>query len=213
MTNQEQDVPETTDKSQQAEMPEVIDSPEEHAEDEMNEKHDAHEKKKKKKGFFGGFKEAEPEKPCRDEELQAEIDEWKDKYLRLFSEFDNFRKRTSRERIDLLKSASADLIIQLIPVIDDFERALKSLDKNNELTAPYHHGMELIYNKFSALLSKQGLKPMVTKDQVFDTDFHEALTNIPAPTEEMKGKVVDEIEKGYLLNEKVIRYAKVVVGN
>jgi molecular chaperone GrpE len=177
------------------------------------EKQDAGEKKKKKKGFFGGHKEEEPSKPCREEELQKEVDEWKDKYLRLFSEFDNFRKRTSRERIELAKTASSDLIVQLLPVIDDFERAMKSLDKSNEATAPYFLGMELIYNKFVSLLSRQGLKAMETKEQVFDTDFHEALTNIPAPTEELKGKVVDEIEKGYLLHEKVVRYAKVVVGS
>lgn len=177
------------------------------------EKHDTADKKKKKKGFFGGHKDEEPAKPCREEELQKEVDEWKDKYLRLFSEFDNFRKRTSRERIELAKTASSDLIVQLLPVIDDFERAMKSLDKTNETTAPYYLGMELIYNKFVSLLSRQGLKAMETKEQIFDTDFHEALTNIPAPTEELKGKVVDEIEKGYLLHEKVVRYAKVVVGS
>jgi len=145
------------------------------------------------------------------EELEASQAELNDKYLRLFSEFDNYRKRTNKEKLDLLKSASEEVILDLLPVIDDFERGIKSMEDNDALQTSVE-GMQLIYNKLMGILSKKGLTPMKSIGQTFDTDFHEALTNIPAPSEDMKGKVVDEIERGYLLNDKVIRFAKVVVG-
>ena len=145
------------------------------------------------------------------EELNANLAEQNDKYLRLFSEFDNYRKRTLKERIDLMKSASQDLIVELLPVVDDFERALKALETTRDAVKA-SEGVQLIYNKYKSILTRKGLEPINAKGQVFDTDFHEAITHIPAPTEDLKGKVIDEIEKGYLLNGKVIRFAKVIIG-
>ncbi len=144
---------------------------------------------------------------------ESQYAELNDKYLRLYSDFDNFRKRTLKEKIESSKYASADIIIKLLPVVDDFERAMKAFDATPDAGQAARDGMVLIYNKFISVLQQQGLAPMRTAGESFDTDFHEAITNIPAPTPELKGKVVDEVEKGYLLNGKVIRYAKVVVGN
>lgn len=145
-------------------------------------------------------------------ELEQKLAETNDKFLRLFSDFDNFRKRTAREKIEMAKTASSDLIIQLIPVIDDFERAIKAMESADEATLPIRQGVELIYNKFWSVLERQGVKPIEAIGKKFDTDYHEALTNIPTPDETMKGKVVDQVEKGYILGDKVIRFAKVVVG-
>ena len=139
--------------------------------------------------------------------------ELNDKYLRLYSDFDNFRKRTLKEKIEQSKFASADIIIKMLPVLDDFERAIKAFDTASIAGQALKDGMVLIYNKFRTILNQQGLEPMRTAGESFDTDFHEAITNFPAPTPEQKGKIVDEVEKGYLLNGKVIRYAKVVVGS
>lgn len=144
-------------------------------------------------------------------DLENKINELNDKYLRLFSDFDNYRKRTNKERLELLKTAAEDTIISLLPVLDDFERALVAMEKNG-ITGIDVDGIKLIYNKLSGILTRKGLEPMSAAGKVFDTDFHEALTIIPAPSEELKGKVIDEIEKGYLLNGKVIRFARVVVG-
>ncbi len=132
-----------------------------------------------------------------------------DKYLRLFSDFDNFRKRTMKERIELSSTASKDLITDLLPVIDDFERAMSSLEAN----IPAHEGINLIYNKIVKTLKQKGLEEIEAQGQAFDTDYHEALTNIPAPSDELKGKVVDVVQKGYTLGGKVIRFARVVVGS
>lgn len=145
------------------------------------------------------------------EELEAKNVEINDKYLRLYSEFDNYRKRTQKERLDLLKNASQDIIIELLPVLDDFDRALQSLptEENNEAIK----GVSLIFNKLFNLLTQKGLEPMDAMGKEFDTDFHEAITNIPSPTPEHKGKVLDVVQKGYLLNGKIIRFAKVVVGS
>lgn len=143
--------------------------------------------------------------------LEEQIAELKDKHLRLFSEFDNFRKRTAKERIELFKTANADLLLDLIPVLDDFDRALKSFTEAKDIES-VKHGIELIYNKFNTTLEKKGLKCMDSQGKDFDTDFHEAITEIPAPSEDLKSKVIDVVEKGYTLNDKVIRYAKVVVG-
>jgi len=147
----------------------------------------------------------------KNDELEASLADLNDKYLRLFSEFDNYRKRTNKEKLDLLKTASEGVIIDLLPVLDDFERGIKAMEDNDALQTSVE-GMQLIYNKLMGILKKKGLTPMKSIGETFDTDFHEALTNIPAPADDMKGKVVDEIEKGYLLNDKVIRFAKVVVG-
>ncbi len=143
--------------------------------------------------------------------MEDKFKELNDKYLRLYSDFDNYRKRTMKEKVDLIASASSGVIKDLLPVIDDFERAIQSNEKSEDIEG-LKEGFTLIYNKMNNILTSKGLKPMNAKGEVFDADIHEAVTNIPAPSEEDKGKVVDEIEKGYYLNEKVIRYAKVVVG-
>jgi molecular chaperone GrpE len=147
-------------------------------------------------------------------ELEAKVSELNDKYLRLYSEFDNYRKRTLKERIELGKNASEEIITALLPVMDDMERAIKASEAvNNKEQHALHEGLLLIYNKLKGILEQKGLEAIKSTGEEFDVDFHDALTNIPAPTEDMNGKVIDEIEKGYRLNGKVIRYAKVVVGN
>jgi molecular chaperone GrpE len=147
-------------------------------------------------------------------EWQAKCDDLNDKYLRLYSEFDNYRKRTQKERIELSKTASEEIILSLLPVLDDIERALVSTLKTGDgIEVVTRDGMELIYLKFKGLLAQKGLEAIASKGESFDVDFHDAITNIPAPSEELKGKVIDEVEKGYKLNGKVIRYSKVVVGN
>jgi len=145
-------------------------------------------------------------------EYEEKCNELNDKYLRLYSEFDNYRKRTSKERLDLLKTASQDIMIELLPVLDDFDRAFVAMSDNNAQEESVK-GVELIFNKLFTILSQKGLEPMEAQGKEFDTDFHEAITNIPAPSEDMKGKVIDVVQKGYLLNGKIIRFAKVVVGN
>lgn len=144
------------------------------------------------------------------EEIQEKYDELNDKYLRLFSEFDNYRKRTAKEKIELSKTAAESIMTDLLPILDDFERALQTME-NKETDANYE-GVMLIYNKFKRTLEQKGLEEIDAKDKVFDTDEHEALTNVPVADEAQKGKVLDVIQKGYKLNGKVIRYARVVVG-
>ena len=144
------------------------------------------------------------------EELKETYDELNDKYLRLFSEFDNYRKRTAKEKIELSKTASESIMVDLLPILDDFERALQTME-NKETDANYE-GVLLIYNKFKRTLEQKGLEEINAKDAIFDTDEHEALTNVPVADEAQKGKVLDVIQKGYKLNGKVIRYARVVVG-
>lgn len=148
----------------------------------------------------------------KNEELQNKINELNDKYLRLYSEFDNYRKRTLKEKIELNKTASMDVILTLLPVMDDFDRAVKTIEITEGVNA-FNEGVLLIFNKLKKTLNQLGVEEMKTIGEVFNTDLHEAITNIPATTEDLKGKVVDEIQKGYVLNGKVIRYAKVVVGN
>ena len=145
-------------------------------------------------------------------ELEGKIDELSDKYLRLFSEFDNYRKRTLKEKVELRETAAEDMMHGLLPVLDDFERALQVIEEA-KVDANFKEGILLIFNKFITFLTQKGLGQMKTIGEEFDTDFHEAITSIPAPSPDMKGKVVDEVEKGYILNGKVIRYAKVVIGN
>lgn len=144
------------------------------------------------------------------QEITAEekIAQLKDKHLRLFAEFENFKKRTAKERMDLYKNAGESVLTALLPVLDDFERSIKA-SKNQE-----DEGVALIYNKLKSILETKGLKAMEDAvGQELNTDYHEAITNISAPSDDMKGKIIDVIEKGYFLNEKVIRYAKVVVAN
>ncbi len=146
------------------------------------------------------------------EVLQEDYKALNDKYLRLYSDFENFRKRTTKERIDLLKSGGEDIFKLLLPILDDFERARANMETATDLPS-VKEGVELIYHKLVKELSNKGLKPMESNGEVFDSEVHEAITQIPAPTDDLKGKVVDELEKGYYLNEKVIRFAKVVVGS
>lgn len=142
------------------------------------------------------------------EEKYAELN---DKFLRLYSEFDNYRKRTNKEKIELISSASGVLLKDLVPVLDDFERAIVNNEETNEVSA-LKEGFHLIYTKFKSVLESKGLKQMHTKGEAFDSELHEAIANIPTPDKDLKGKIIDEVEKGYYLNDKLIRYAKVVVG-
>lgn len=147
----------------------------------------------------------------KEELLEEELNELRDKYVRLSAEFDNYRKRTLKEKMELTKSAGETILLNIIPVFDDFERGLESMEKTTEVEAA-KQGMQLIYNKFKEFLKQNGVKEIEAIDKEFNTDEHDAVTKIPAPKEDQKGKVVDVIEKGYKLNDKVIRYAKVVVG-
>ncbi len=151
------------------------------------------------------------EAPSETEVLQKENQELRDKYLRLYAEFDNYKKRTLKEKVDLMKTASADVIKNLLPVLDDFDRAKKNADDDNS-TEEFSEGVTLVYNKLYNTLKNKGLQPMESDGEAFDPDFHEAITEIPAPSDEMKGKIIDTIEKGYMLNDAIIRHAKVVVG-
>ena len=145
------------------------------------------------------------------EDAQAVIEEQKDKYLRLSAEFDNYRKRTMKEKAELILNGGEKSISSILPVIDDFERAIKTMETAKDVSA-VKEGVELIYNKFMAVLAQNGVKVIETKDQPLDTDYHEAIAVIPAPSEEQKGKILDCVQTGYTLNDKVIRHAKVVVG-
>jgi molecular chaperone GrpE len=135
----------------------------------------------------------------------------KDKYLRLYSEFENFRKRTQKEKSAFFKTANEDLLLELIPIADDFERGMKANEETEDLLV-IKEGEKLIYDKFIKLLTNKGLELINATGEVFDTELHEAITQVPSPTEKMKGRVIDEVEKGYKLGEKVIRYSKVVIG-
>ncbi|MFK8101514.1 MAG: nucleotide exchange factor GrpE [Saprospiraceae bacterium] len=145
------------------------------------------------------------------EELNIQVGELKDKYLRLFAEFDNYKKRTSKERIELMKTAAQETVVALLPVLDDFDRAKKNAEDDNS-TEPFSEGVMLVYNKLNSILSQRGLEAMESTNETFDPELHSAITEIPAPTEEMKGKIIDTVERGYLLKDKIIRHAKVVVG-
>ncbi len=142
--------------------------------------------------------------------LQQQLDEMKDKYIRMIAEFDNYKKRSIREKLDFMKSAAQDTLSALLPVLDDFDRAKKFAEGKEG--ANWDTGVDLVYQKLYTVVRNKGLEPMDSTGQTFDPDMHEAITEIPSPTEEMKGKVVDTIEKGYRLNDKIIRHAKVVVG-
>jgi len=170
------------------------------AQEETSTKEEKHDKKSKK-----DHKNEELEK------LKNELGETRDKHLRLQAEFDNFRKRTLKEKMELMKSGGESVLVNIIPVVDDFERALVAF-KDVEDENPLKQGVTLIYNKFQDFLKQNGVKEIEAKEKDFDTDLHEAIVKIPAPAEELKGKVVDVVQKGYLLHEKVIRFAKVVVG-
>ncbi len=143
--------------------------------------------------------------------LRQDLAEAKDKYLRLSAEFDNYRKRTLREKTELIQTAGESLLKDILPVVDDFERGLDMVDKSDDVES-IKTGMELIYTKLKDFLGANGIQEIKAMNEPFDPDWHEAVTNIPAPSKDMKGKIVDVIQKGYVLNGKIIRYPKVVVG-
>lgn len=145
------------------------------------------------------------------EKLNIQIEEDKDKYLRLSAEFDNYRKRTMKEKAELILNGGERSITSMLPIIDDLERAVKTTETATDMAA-VKEGIDLIYNKFISILSQNGVKVIETKDQPLDTDYHEAIAVVPAPSEEQKGKILDTVQTGYTMNDKVIRHAKVVVG-
>ncbi len=145
------------------------------------------------------------------DKLKTELEQQKDKYLRLFAEFDNFRRRTAREKVELIQTAGKDVIVSLLDVMDDLDRAEKQMQQVTDIEQ-YKQGIMLIFNKLRNNLQSKGVKAMESLHEEFDVEKHEAITEIPAPSEDLKGKVVDELQKGYLLNDKIIRFAKVVVG-
>ena len=169
----------------------------------------------------GQQEEATPEAPAEElpeeeklakelEDAQSAIEEQKDKYLRLSAEFDNYRKRTLKEKAELIKNGAEKTLTAILPILDDFERALKNLEATEE-TKAMKEGVELIFTKFQKVLQQEGLQAIETEGKDFDVDFCEAIALVPAPSEDMKGKILDCVQTGYMLNEKVIRHAKVVV--
>ena len=170
---------------------------------------------KNKKNIFSRKKDKEKsklqEKEAEIEQLKAEKAELNDRFLRLFSEFDNYKKRVSKEKLDLIATASEKVIVSLLPIIDDFERAIAANEKVEDINA-IKEGFNLIYNKLVQTMKRFDVEEILAKGEEFNTDFHEAVTHFPAQNEEDKGKVIDVTEKGYKLKDKVIRYAKVVVG-
>ena len=165
------------------------------------------EKTKSKKKSKGKTKQLEAEL----EQSKLEVDQAKDKYLRLFAEFDNYKKRSIKEKLEFMRTASQDTINAILPVIDDFDRAKKSADDDNSVEQ-FSEGVTMVYNKLHSVLKNLGLEAMESTGEVFDPELHAAVTEIPSPSEDMKGKVIDTVEKGYLLKDKIIRHAKVVVG-
>lgn len=145
------------------------------------------------------------------EKLQAEKAELQDKFLRLYSEFDNYRKRTQKEKLDIIKTASENMIIGLLPIIDDMERAIAFNEKNQTDDVSIKEGLTLILQKLKTMLKQKGLAEIKTENENFNTDFHEAISTVPVEKEEDKGKILEEIQKGYTLNDKVIRYSKVII--
>lgn len=157
--------------------------------------------------------EKTPEELAAEKQLETEmkLQDMTDKYMRLSAEFDNYRKRTLKEKMDLMKTAGEKIFMDILPVMDNFERAMNAMESANEIE-PVVEGVNLIYNRFSDFLKQNGLEVIVTEKADFDVELHEAITKMPAPSKKMKGKIIDCVEKGYKLNEKVVRYAKVVVG-
>ncbi len=165
-----------------------------------------------KKSWFDKLFQSNPSKLKEQlDELTAKNEEMKDKYLRLFADFDNYKKRTAKEKLELIDAAGKDFFALMLPVVDDFERSLKAIN-NTEANNALKEGIELVYHKLLKTLESKGVKAMESNGTEFNADLHEAITEIPAPSEEMKGKVIDTVEKGYYLNDKILRYAKVVVG-
>ena len=145
------------------------------------------------------------------DKIKAESADWKDKYVRLYAEFDNFRHRNAKEKLALIGTATEGLMVDLLTVLDDFERSQKAMEASKDVDS-LKEGVSLVYHKLHKLMSQKGLKAMDCVGQKFDPDFHEAITQFPAASPEQKGQVIDEVEKGYMLNNKTIRFAKVVIG-
>jgi len=187
---------------------EVKDQLEDMAPDSEASEHESEQQKKEsKKGK--GHRHSKTEEEL--EIIENEIIELKDKHIRLQADFDNYRKRTLKERMELLKTAGESVLMGILPVIDDFDRAMQTLDLVSE-DSHIVDGMKLIYSKFQDFLKQNGVKEIEAIGQNFNTDLHEAITTIPAPTKELKGKIVDVVQKGYYLNDKVIRFSKVIIG-
>lgn len=159
-------------------------------------------------------KETDPaaDEPTETQRLTAELAAANDKYMRLYAEFDNYKRRIAKERVELMQTAGKEIIANLLPAIDDFDRALKAFETATEL-APLQEGVSLVGQKLKTILTNQGLKEMESIGKPFDAELQEAITNVPAASDDLKGKVIDEIEKGYFLHGKVLRHAKVVVGS
>ncbi len=182
---------------------------------------EAHKAAEKEEGKQQAELQATEEKAAQEEEkeeslseteaLQAELQQEKDKYMRLFAEFENYKRRTGKERVEMFKTAGQEVMLAMLPVLDDFDRAIKEIKKSDE--GSHYEGVELINSKLRETLRKQGLEQMNVKEgDKFDADLHDAVTQIPAPKKKLKGKIVDVIEKGYTLGDKIIRYPKVVTG-
>ena len=212
-TNQQQ--PQETDQQEPSSDQETSQQQEGQAEQEQTDSQEGAEKeegkKKKKKKQQEAADKSEKKKEPAEKSDKEKLAELQDRYLRLQAEYDNYRKRTLKEKMELTRSAGEDILKGLLPVMDDFERALQSIDETENAEA-LKDGVHLIYNKFKEFLKQQGVQEMESQDQEFNTDRHEAISKVPAPSEEMKGKVVDVVQTGYFLNDKVLRFAKVVVG-
>ena len=159
-----------------------------------------------------GLPDAETAESGDIEKLEYELSEAKDKYLRLYSDFDNYKKRINREKIDLIKSAGQDIMASILPMLDDMERAIKAMNDAKDINA-VKEGVQLVFQKMKSITEGKGLKAMETIGTTFDADLHDAIANVAVKDEKQKGKVIEEIEKGYYLNDKVLRHAKVIVGN
>jgi len=170
--------------------------------------HDEKTESKKSKGS----KSKKEKLQAKCSEMEIELQEQKDKFLRLYAEFDNFKKRSVKEKMEFLKSASSDTMRILLPVLDDFDRA-KTAAEDGDNDEKFPEGVNLVYAKLYSLLEGKGLKPMASDGETFDPEVHEAVTNAPAPSDDLKGKVLHTVEKGYYLNDRILRHAKVVVGN
>jgi molecular chaperone GrpE len=210
-TNSKQEQDQNKQEEQQKEQEEQAKKQEATEEQKEDKGTDEDKEDKKAKGKKKGG-DKDKEKKSKKEKTDAEkLAELNDKYLRLTAEYDNYRRRTLKEKMELSKSAGEEILQSMLPVIDDFDRALESIDESQDIEA-VKEGVHLIYNKFRDVMEQQGVKEIEAKDQEFDTDKHEAVSKIPAPSEDMKGKVVDVVQKGYYLNDKVLRFSKVVVG-
>ncbi len=196
----------TTDNNKQNEEQTTIPQQEENAE--VNVENDAEVGTKAAEGAAG---ESVPSLEDKVAQLEKDLEEAKKEYLFLMAEFDNFRKRTLKEKSEIIKNGAENAMRDLLPVIDDFERALKAIDENSEVDG-LKEGVDLIYNKFMKYLERNGVKPIDSTGKEFDTELHEAVTTFPAADESQKGKVVDTVQKGYTINDKVLRHARVVVG-